>query len=1320
MMLGICLFLCVLHIPGATQLQWPEDSVGSGEEAAVNMSSLNFTIECDSHVTNRNCKGTTLEQIANNVMAETAVFESGTTLLEVEIIVLIPVLTIIERVNFSGIDSLSIKGNSSIIDCTAKRAGLVFSDVSNLVLNNITVTNCGAEVRTAFTEFSSAISIIQCGNVDINHVLITRNRGVGMIVIDHHGGTINIKSSNFTENTLPLGDPSYLNLQGGGGVFIGDFEQDPPTPIYIHFTSCLFEKNVPFTRRYDFLYTNDLGEAAGGSGRGGGLYIALERSLTNVHIFITNSTFAKNQGFIGGGLSVEIEGAVSNYTEDVTVTLEDCTFEENGCSEIASTGIGGGAHLTFNTFNRPNLNSSKYILTNVSFINNCADLGGGVYFFSNHERAPLTRQQTLLFDKCMFRHNHAHTGSAIDITPNIFDRFSSGFLVVPVFRDCIFTDNTVVVNSQNLQTTRGIGTVYTSLYNIKFDGYNQFINNFGTALNVVNGIADFSNSSARFINNTGVQGGAVALIGLSTMKLGLNLNYSFLNNVAQDRGGAIYAQFIDNHDFTISRSCFMQYADGEDSLRYIPFVEFNANITFKGNTAKAGIGHAIYATSFHPCQVVSNNTGVRRRYTLVNITDIFTIRSVELDKNPKYQPQTATDGAELSSTLYTRCPLTIIPGEEHEHQLRIFDDVGNLVNESLRATVSNNDDVSVFSTCLGRYVTLNGASGQRANLSLQTHPPRQSYIELEVELAECPPGFISSDGIECTCSSHSYIGLVKCDTNTLHSYLMRGFWIGQVNSDSNELATGLCPVDYCNYDDQISENEPTVRLPQRVDQLDRTICGEARTGVLCGKCRDGFTTYFHSPHYQCKSQNTVLCKVGWLFYILSEIVPVTIVFITVLALNISFTSGAINGFILFSQLVYSLKIDESSLLTFPTGIQVMSYIYEIIYGFFNMDFFNVDAMSYCLWPNATALDMIAIKYITIIYVLFLIFGVIWVANRCGGRCFGKWCRITTLKSSVIHGITAFLIICYAQNLKVSLTLLTQYNYNLQRGSTLEVRRIVYLNGNLFYFRGWHLLYAIPALFFLLTIGVLPPILLLAYPFFNKVLALCGWEESKGIKVISRKLRIINLKPLLDSFQGSFKDNLRFFAGLYFLYRWIGLFLAATYSNYGLFYTVVEISLIIILALHAICQPYIERIHNIIDTLLFADLAVINALSFANYYISQSSGDLSITRAIASIQLVLIYLPILTVAIVGILMLHSKCVNCERGQNQNGEDDTDVSGQNVFKLTPLVRHINSTSVSNTLEEEELPYRLIASDVDSNHFETSNIESNERDSSTAVTY
>ena len=517
-----------------------------------------------------------------------------------------------------------------------------------------------------------------------------------------------------------------------------------------------------------------------------------------------------------------------------------------------------------------------------------------------------------------------------------------------------------------------------------------------------------------------------------------------------------------------------------------------------------------------------------------------------------------------------------------------------------------------------------------------------------------------------------------------------------------QLATGFCPVNYCDYNDQFDKDEAEVRLPQSIEKLDRAICGRTRTGFLCGVCREGFTTHFHSPDFQCKLADPTLCKVGWLFYILSELVPVTLVFITVLVLNISFTSGAANGFILFSQLVYSLKIDQRGLLKLPISIKVLTYVYEIIYGFFNMDFFDVDSLSFCLWPNASALDMLAFKYVTIVYVFFLIFSVIWMINKCGGRCLGRWWRITTLKSSVIHGITAFLIICYAQCLKVSLTLITGYNYNLRDESKLEVRRVVWLNGNLFYFRGWHLLYALPALVFLLTIGILPPLLLLVYPVFNKVLDFFGWEESKPINFISRKLRINRLKPLLDSFQGCFKDNLRFFAGLYFFYRWIGLTLDATVSSYGIFYTLVEVSLVLILALHAICQPYTKRIHNIIDTLLFADLAIINAISFANYYVSQTSRHMQTIEGFAVVQLVLIYLPFVTV-VVCILVFTCKLFHWGRREEENM-----ANGQNSFSLKAVVHHSHS-SVRITPDEEEHLYQPVASDVDSNNFKTTSFTS-----------
>ena len=85
---------------------------------------------------------------------------------------------------------------------------------------------------------------------------------------------------------------------------------------------------------------------------------------------------------------------------------------------------------------------------------------------------------------------------------------------------------------------------------------------------------------------------------------------------------------------------------------------------------------------------------------------------------------------------------------------------------------------------------------------------------------------------------------------------------------------------------------------------------------MCGKCQDGYTVHFHFPDFLCKLAEPLGCRLGWLFYILSELITVTAVFITVLILNISFTSGAVNGFILFSQLLDTFDIDASGIILF--------------------------------------------------------------------------------------------------------------------------------------------------------------------------------------------------------------------------------------------------------------------------------------------------------------------------------------------------------------------------------------------------------------------
>ena len=323
-------------------------------------------------------------------------------------------------------------------------------------------------------------------------------------------------------------------------------------------------------------------------------------------------------------------------------------------------------------------------------------------------------------------------------------------------------------------------------------------------------------------------------------------------------------------------------------------------------------------------------------------------------------------------------------------------------------------------------------------------------------------------------------------------------------------------------------------LPQNRSKLDESVCGMTKIGIVCGKCRDGYTVHFHSPDFMCKPAEPVGCRFGWLFYTLSELVPVTVVFIIVLVLNTSFTSGYVNGFILFSQILASFDLNAGGVIMFPLeALRMATQGYQIFYGFFNLDLFNSESLSFCLWKGASALDMLALKYVTIIYTALLIVAVIWLMNKCGGRCLGKCCRMTTMRASVIHGISSFLMIGYSQCINVSLNLLLQVHIFPSQDGDFKPQHRLWYNGEIVHFGKDHMPYALPAIFCLVTVGILPPVLL--YPLLNKIVTILGLEEQKFIICISRVPSADNLKPFLDSFQGCFKDNMRFFAGVYFVY-----------------------------------------------------------------------------------------------------------------------------------------------------------------------------------------
>lgn len=125
------------------------------------------------------------------------------------------------------------------------------------------------------------------------------------------------------------------------------------------------------------------------------------------------------------------------------------------------------------------------------------------------------------------------------------------------------------------------------------------------------------------------------------------------------------------------------------------------------------------------------------------------------------------------------------------------------------------------------------------------------------------------------------------------------------------------------------------------------------------------------------------------------------------------------------------------------------------------------------------------KYVTTLFALALIWVLVRIMNS-------QWYmrRNNNKKTrSVVHGLSAFLVLSFSQCATVSFEILGQ-NMSQSNHEIVNERRItVTHHGGLLYFKGNHLPYAIAAVFFLICI-VIPPLLLLMYPLLLQLLSLC--------------------------------------------------------------------------------------------------------------------------------------------------------------------------------------------------------------------------------------
>ncbi len=1145
-------------------------------------------------------------------------------------------------------------GDHTRITCDRrKKAGFSFTETENVTLSFLEITGCGARhahpkiLNRKIIYLQAALFFRESKNITIDRINVTYSQGIGMAMFNSRGN-VTVVYSIFANNT-------HTNSTGGGVHFTINRNSFDNETTNVNFENCHFLNNTK--RRKDFY---------AGLESGGGIQIRLNGNTTYVHIRLIKCKIIGNRAEWGGGMFIGILKAVSY-----------CSISVMDCDIIGNRALGnhGGGGFDLGFYYTSQHQNSKYIdvmFTNCAIDSNSAIQGGGSNIFSSY-RKKSEYNNTLIFYNCTWSNNTANYSSAISVSPNNYEKTCEGFAVEPNFTNCRFIKNRIVpetlegvseaVRVKAYKTSSLSTFTIVAGFRVYFEGYTQFVNNTGTALNVYFSDAWFmKGSKILFSCNKGTKGGAVSVIGISvfriyndskavfennTAKIGgaiafngkgklivfKNTTISFKNNSAQF-GGAIYYQ-LDQTELLSSKDCFLDTGD---------FYDIKSSLIFEGNQAFTNYGHAIYASTLYPCIKYCRN---KRRCRHFNYCNDLKCNSTEICEllhccfgkftiSSKRQSIIVTDSDvyvksnknALGIYNQTNNPRHAKPGEIISFATDVRDELGYDVTNITVYKVSTDDPNdskfqidSSFEFSANGKVKIYGVPNTTRTITFTTTDVKALTIHYSVMLVDCPPGYDLSDlkagQIHCKCTEFKYMNLY-CEKKSIKSFIRDGTWVGYANHRHDKLTiTTICPLGFCNESEKDQTKYPDIR------KLPDNICVEGRRGILCGECVKYHSVAYHSVLFECQ-KDTHKCNYGIILYLVAEIIPVTMLFLVVLLGNINFTSGPINGFILFAQIVDLMYINGSNPKLLTSNPYVINF-HTFVYGILNLSFdTSGSSLSFCLWKGATTLHVIAMKYVTIVYSLILVMCLVKFLSHCTCHRICKFCRKQSFGNSIIYGLSAFLVMCYSQCTRVTFQIL-QPTILWKEGPSVY-KWVVHLNGELDYFssRG-HLQYAIPAVFFFMTVVALPPIIL---TFNSQMTVTLHYLDKKGLLKLSTKwnnrLLMVKFKPLLDVFQGCYRDKWRCFAGFYFMYKVFFLSLFFFLPTKALSYTTSLFLLIGIITLHSIVQPYKKKLHNTLDILMLTNAAIITCISI--YTNEQSSDRLNVLLRAQQLQLFLVYTP----------------------------------------------------------------------------------------------
>ncbi len=391
----------------------------------------------------------------------------------------------------------------------------------------------------------------------------------------------------------------------------------------------------------------------------------------------------------------------------------------------------------------------------------------------------------------------------------------------------------------------------------------------------------------------------------------------------------------------------------------------------------------------------------------------------------------------------------------------------------------------------------------------------------------CPTWYLpnsTSDSNESSCyCGDEYGGLVRCNREEESISALR---CNCVTSDND----GRLVLGQCLYTCSNSKGNDYIAVPKNVSELNSKMCGSYhRKGVLCGNCEEGYAISAFSVELFC-----VKCPhSNWLVYFAVTLLPLTIFYFIVLLFRFQATSPWLDAYILFSQVVTSPGTTRLVIYGVADGgagvnTPILTFIIGFaqgVYGIWNLNFFQLLFPSFCIDPQLSSLDIIALDYLTAFYPLFLILltyivlqlyshnfkplVLLWKPFR---RVLIRFHKKASIKTSIIDVFATFILLSYVKLIYVSSDIL---DFSIVRRPDSNMGSITWVhNGSILYFGRTHAGFGILAIVVSLSFVLVPVLLLCLYPFqFFQKYVMSHLDKIKP-----------QIQAYVDCFQGHYKDG----------------------------------------------------------------------------------------------------------------------------------------------------------------------------------------------------